>query len=116
MKLSYLLHDLVDPDAGSRGLPLFDQFLCGRHFGGLQLLGEEVALATGLLVTLGGRQRKPHIRVNFVRSYALAAEEAGRQGDLLSKQLKPAEIMNAKKLVKQWKPARAGVRVNKIVQ
>ena len=43
-------------------------------------------------------------------------EEAGRQGDLLSKQLKPAEMTNAKNLVKQWKPTRASVTINKIAQ
>ena len=43
-------------------------------------------------------------------------EEAGRQSDILSKQLKPAEMMNAKKLVKPWKPSGASIMVNKIVQ
>ncbi len=43
-------------------------------------------------------------------------EEANRQGTLLSKQLKPAEITNAKKLVQQWKPARARVTINKFAQ
>jgi len=47
-------------------------------------------------------------------SAAQGDEEAGRQSDLFSKQLKPAEIAKAKWLVKQWKPARAGVTVNKI--
>jgi len=52
----------------------------------------------------------------LVLSAAQGDEEAGRQGDLLSKQLKPAEIARAKWLVKQWKPTRARVTVNKIVQ
>lgn len=59
--------------ASFRGLLLFDQFLCVRHFGGLQLFGEDFALSTGLLVTLGGRQCKPHVRLDFVGGYALAA-------------------------------------------
>ncbi len=49
-------------------------------------------------------------------SAAQGDEEAGRQGDLLSKQLKQAEMTNAKKLVKQWKPARASVTLNKTAQ
>jgi hypothetical protein len=49
-------------------------------------------------------------------SAAQGDEEADRRGALLSKQLKPAEIARAKWLVKQWKPARAGVTVNKIAQ
>jgi TPR repeat protein len=63
------------------------------------------------------------IRSDKVQAYmwlALSAaqgdEEAGRQSDILSKQLKPAEMTNAKKLIKQWKPTRASVTVNKIVQ
>lgn len=43
-------------------------------------------------------------------------EEAARQSEILSKQLTPAEVVNAKKLVKQWKPFRASVTVNKISQ
>ena len=31
----WLLRDRVNCDAGSRGLPLFNQFLCVRHFGWL---------------------------------------------------------------------------------
>ena len=49
-------------------------------------------------------------------SSAQGDEEASRQGNLLSKQLKPAEITNAKKLVQQWKPARARVTINRIAQ
>ena len=49
-------------------------------------------------------------------SAAQGDEEAGRQGKLLSKQLKPAEMTAAKKLVKQWKPSRASITNNKIVQ
>lgn len=63
------------------------------------------------------------VRSDKVQSYmwlALSAaqgdEEAGQQSTLLSKQLKPAEMTNAKKLVKQWKPTRASVTVNKVAQ
>jgi len=49
-------------------------------------------------------------------SAAQGDEEAGRQGEVLSKQLKPAEMTNVKKLVKQWKPSRASVTNNKIAQ
>jgi uncharacterized protein len=49
-------------------------------------------------------------------STAQGDEEAGRQGNLLSKQLKPAEMTTAKKLVQQWKPARARVTINKRAQ
>jgi len=63
------------------------------------------------------------VRIDKTQAYmwlALSAAqgdgEAGRQGDLLSKQLKPAEIARAKWLVKQWKPTRASVTVNKIGQ
>jgi hypothetical protein len=49
-------------------------------------------------------------------SAAQGDEEAGRQGKILSKLLKPAEMTNAKKLVKQWKPSRANVMNNKFVQ
>jgi TPR repeat protein len=63
------------------------------------------------------------IRSDKVQAYmwlALSAaqgdEEAGRQGDILSKQLKPAEVTAVKKLVKQWKPTKASVVNNKILQ
>jgi hypothetical protein len=42
--------------------------------------------------------------------------EAGRQGDLLVKQLGPSEVANAKKLINQWKPTRARVIVNRMPQ
>jgi TPR repeat protein len=63
------------------------------------------------------------IRSDKIQAYmwlALSAaqgnEEAGRQSGVLSKQLKPAEMMNAKKLVNQWKPSKASVTSNKIAQ
>ncbi len=46
-------------------------------------------------------------------SAAQGDEEAGRRGEILSKQLKSAEITRAKKLVKQWKPTRTDATVNK---
>jgi hypothetical protein len=49
-------------------------------------------------------------------SAAQGDEEAGRQGNILSKQLKPAEMTNAKLLVKLWKPSRTRVTINKIAQ
>lgn len=49
-------------------------------------------------------------------SAAQGDEEAGRQGDLLAKQLGPSEVTTAKKLVNQWKPTRARVTGNKIMQ
>ena len=68
----------------------------------------------------GGGQGLPTDKTQAYMWLALSAaqgdEEAGQQSTLLSNQLKPAEMMAAKKLVKQWKPARASVTVNKIVQ
>lgn len=68
----------------------------------------------------GGGQGVPSDKIHAYMWLMLSAsqgnEEASRQGDILSKQLKPAEITNAKKLAKQWKPARASVTVNKIAQ
>ena len=68
----------------------------------------------------GGGQGVPSDKIHAYMWLALSAaqgdEEAGRQGDILSKQLKPAEMMNAKKLLKQWKPSRASIMVKKIVQ
>ena len=68
----------------------------------------------------GGGQGVPADKTNAYMWLMLSAvqgdEEAGRQGDLLSKQLKPAEVTNAKKLVKQWKPMSTSTRVNKIAQ
>ena len=52
----------------------------------------------------------------LVLSAAQGDEEAGRQGEILSKHLKPAELTTAKKLVKQWKPSRASITNNKIMQ
>jgi len=79
-KRSDLLQNLVVRHAGFRGLPLPDQFLCVHYFGGLQLLREEVALSTGLFVTLGGRQRKPQIRLGFVGRYALPPPRVSSPG------------------------------------
>ena len=59
---------------------------------------------------------KPHAYMWLMLSAGQGDAEAGRQGDLLSKQLKPAELTSAKKLVTQWKPARASVTVNRITQ
>lgn len=64
----------------------------------------------------GVRTDKTQAYMWLTLSAAQGDEEASRQGNLLSKQLKPAEIMNAKKLVHQWKPARARVTVNRIAQ
>lgn len=68
----------------------------------------------------GGGQGVPSDKIHAYMWLALSAaqgdEEAGRQGDILSKQLKPAEMMTAKRLVKQWKPSRASIMVNKIAQ
>jgi hypothetical protein len=59
---------------------------------------------------------KPQAYLWLALSAAQGDEEAGRQSDLLAKQLKPAEIMHAKKLIRQWKPARATVTNNKMLQ
>ena len=68
----------------------------------------------------GGGQGVPTDKTQAYMWLALSAaqgdEEAGRQSGILSKQLKPAEITNAKQLVKQWKPSRASVTINKIAQ
>ncbi len=50
----------------------------------------------------------------LVLSAGQGDEEAARQSEILSKQLTPAEVTNAKKLAKQWKPSRASVTVNKV--
>lgn len=50
----------------------------------------------------------------LVLSAAQGDEEAARQSEILSKQLTPAEVTNVRKLIKQWKPSRASVTVNKI--
>ena len=68
----------------------------------------------------GGGQGVPadkiHAYIWLMLSAAQGDEEAGRQSDLLAKQLNHAEITTAKKLVKQWKPTRAGVTVNKVAR
>jgi TPR repeat protein len=64
----------------------------------------------------GGGQDVPTDTIQAYMWLALSAaqgdEEAGRQGEILSKQLKPAEMTTAKKLVKQWKPSRASITNN----
>jgi TPR repeat protein len=73
----------------------------------------------GKLLSGGGQgvaTDKPRAYMWLALSAAQGDEEAGRQGNLLSKQVKPAEIARAKWLVKQWKPTRASVTVNKIVR
>jgi hypothetical protein len=64
----------------------------------------------------GVRTDKTQAYMWLALSAAQGDEEASRQGNLLSKQLKPAEVTNAKKLVQQWKPARARVTINRIAQ
>ena len=64
----------------------------------------------------GVRSDKIQAYMWLALSAAQGDEEAGRQGGILSKLLKPAEMTNAKKLVKQWKPSRANVMNNKLVQ
>jgi Sel1 repeat len=59
---------------------------------------------------------KPQSYMWLMLSAAQGDKEAGRQGDLLAKQLKSAELTSVKKLVNQWKPTRARVTVNKIIQ
>jgi TPR repeat protein len=64
----------------------------------------------------GVRSDKIQAYMWLALSAAQGDEEAGRQGKILSKLLKPAEMTNTKKLVKQWKPSRANVMNNKLVQ
>jgi uncharacterized protein len=49
-------------------------------------------------------------------SAAQGDEEAARQGNSLSRQLTPTELTTAKQLVKQWKPARARITIDRIAQ
>lgn len=73
----------------------------------------------GKILAGGGQgvpEDKPQAYMWLMLSAAQGDEEASRQGGLLSKQLKPAEIVNTKRLVTQWKPARASVTLNKIAQ
>jgi TPR repeat protein len=64
----------------------------------------------------GVRTDKTQAYMWLALSAAQGDEEASRQGNLLSKQLKPAEVTNAKKLVQQWKPARARAVIGRIAQ
>jgi len=57
---------------------------------------------------------KPQAYMWLMLSAAQGDEEAGRQADILSKQLKPSEVTSIKKLVNQWKPTRASTTVNKV--
>lgn len=59
---------------------------------------------------------KPQAYMWLMLSAAQGDEEAGRQGDLLAKQLRPSEVANAKNLISQWKPTRARVTVNRVTQ
>ena len=59
---------------------------------------------------------KPQAYMWLMLSAAQGDEEAGRQGDLLAKQLRPSEVANAKKLINHWKPTRAKVPVNRMTQ
>jgi uncharacterized protein len=73
----------------------------------------------GKLLAGGGQgvpADKPHAYMWLMLSAAQGDEEAGRQGNLLAKQLGPSEVANAKKLINQWKPTRARVTANKITQ
>lgn len=64
----------------------------------------------------GVRPDKTQAYMWLALSAAQGVEEAGRQSKILSKQLRPGEIQTANKLVKQWKPIRATVTINKIVK
>jgi uncharacterized protein len=63
----------------------------------------------GKILAGGGQGVRPD-KVQAYMWLALSAaqgdQEAGRQGDILFKQLTRVEIMNAKQLIKQWKPDR----------
>jgi TPR repeat protein len=59
---------------------------------------------------------KPRAYMWLMLSAAQGDEEASRQSEILLKQMKPAEVMNAKKLVTLWRPTRAGATVKKTVQ
>jgi uncharacterized protein len=59
---------------------------------------------------------KPHAYMWLMLSAAQGDDEAARQSDLLAKQLGPLGVANAKKLVNQWKPTRARMTGNKIMQ
>jgi TPR repeat protein len=71
----------------------------------------------GKILSVGGRgvpSDKAQAYMWILLSAAQGDEEAARQSETLSKQLTPAEVTNAKKQAKQWKPSRANVTVNKI--
>ena len=64
----------------------------------------------------GVRTDKTQAYMWLTLSAAQGDEEASRQGEILVKQMKPAEVTNTKKLVQQWKPARARVTINRVAQ
>ncbi len=73
----------------------------------------------GKLLSGGGQgvpSDKTHAYMWLALSAAQGDEEAARQRDLLSKQLKPADVTTATQLIKQWKPSRANATVNRIAQ
>jgi hypothetical protein len=73
----------------------------------------------GKILSGGGQGVRPD-KVQAYMWLALSAaqgdHEAGRQGDILSRQLTRVEIMNAKQLINQWKPDRGNGTVKRIVQ
>lgn len=64
----------------------------------------------------GVRADKPRAYMWLMLSAAQGDEEAGRQSEILLKQMKPAELLSAKKLINQWKPTRASMTVTKTVR
>jgi uncharacterized protein len=84
-------------------------------------LGDNYWEGTGLgKILAGGAQGvsadKPRAYMWLMLSAAQGDEEAGRQSEILLKQMKPAELLSAKKLINQWKPTRASVTVSKTVR
>lgn len=64
----------------------------------------------------GVRADKPRAYMWLMLSAAQGDEEAGRQSEILLKQMKPTELLSAKKLINQWKPTRASMTVTKTVR
>lgn len=73
----------------------------------------------GKILSGGGQGVRPD-KVQAYMWLALSAaqgdQEAGRQGDILSRQLTRVEIMNAKQLVNQWKPDRGNSTAKGLLQ
>jgi uncharacterized protein len=73
----------------------------------------------GKILSGGGQGVRPD-KVQAYMWLALSAaqgdQEAGRQGDILSKQLTRVEITNAKQLVNQWKPDRGNSTTKGLLQ